>query len=281
MMNIYTAYRSAVKSLRDGGIESPEFDARCLVKHCFSLNETQLLLNMQSPADEKRLAEFTKCVQRRLNFEPLQYIIGEWDFYKYTFKVREGVLIPRPETELLVEYAVNNMRKTYKGVIFDLCTGSGCIGISVAKQFPSCKVYCVDISDDAVALAKENAKRLEAYNVEVIKGDIFEGIEALKLPQPDMILSNPPYIISDEIPLLQKEVGFEPALALDGGIDGLSFYRALSEKWFPYLTKGGTCAMECGENQAHDILSMFLKKADGARLIKDGADTDRVVVVRR
>lgn len=280
-MNIYTAYRGAIKLLRDSGCESPEFDARCLVKHCFGYTETALLLNMQSPADPEKYGFFSECVKRRAAFEPLQYILGEWDFYKYTFKVKKGVLIPRPETELLVEYAVNNMRKTYKGVIFDLCCGSGCIGISVAKRFPSCKVYCVDISDEAISLTKENALLLDAPNVEVVKGDIFEGTEALSLPQPDMILSNPPYIISEEIPFLQKEVGFEPVLALDGGIDGLSFYRALSEKWFPYLTKGGTLAMECGENQANDILTMFLKKADGARLIKDGAQTDRVVVVRR
>ncbi len=280
-MNIYTAYRTAVKYLTDSGIESPEFDARCLVKHCFSLNETQLLLNMKSNADEEKLEYFGECIKRRSLHEPLQYILGEWDFYKYTFKVKSGVLIPRPETELLVEYAVKNMRKTYKGVIFDLCSGSGCIGISVAKQFPMCTVYCVDISDNAVELALENAQLLDAPNVKVIKGDIFDGIEKLSLPQPDMILSNPPYIISEEIPLLQKEVRFEPSLALDGGIDGLVFYRALSEKWFPYLTKGGTCAMECGENQANDILAGFLKRADGARIIKDASNIERVVVVRR
>lgn len=280
-MNIYTAYRTAVKFLTESGCDSPEFDARCLVKHCFGLNETQLLLNMQSPANEEKLAIFGECVKRRSQCEPLQYILGEWDFYKYTFKVEKAVLIPRPETELLVEYALANMRKTYKGVIFDLCCGSGCIGISVAKQFPMCTVYCVDISESALALTKKNAELLDAPNVKVLKGDIFEGIEALRLPQPDMILSNPPYIISEEIPLLQKEVRFEPVLALDGGIDGLSFYRAISEKWFPYLTKGGTCAMECGENQANDILSIFLKKADGARIIKDAADIERVVVLRR
>ena len=281
MSNLYTVYRNAIKALDCAGCDSPETDARILVEHCFSMNRTQLLLNMQSKADETKLSYFNDCVSRRCSFEPLQYIIGEWDFYKYTFKVKEGVLIPRPETELLVEYAVNNMRKTYKGVIFDLCTGSGCVGISVAKHFPMCSVFCVDISDTAVSLAKENAATLDAPNVTVIKGDICDGIESLKLPQPDMILSNPPYIATEELAALQKEVRFEPSLALDGGIDGLKFYRALSEKWFPYLTKGGTAAMECGEGQAKNILSMFLNKADGAKLIKDGAGTDRVVVVRR
>lgn len=281
MSNLYTVYRNAIKALSDSGCESPENDARILVEHCFSMNRTQLLLNMQSKADDEKLLHFNECVSRRCAFEPLQYIIGEWDFYKYTFKVKKGVLIPRPETELLVEYAINNMRKTYKGVIFDLCTGSGCIGISVAKQFPMCSVFCVDISDDAIELAKENAALCDAPNVTVIKGDIFDGIESLMLPQPDMILSNPPYIISDEIATLQNEVQFEPGLALDGGIDGLKFYRALSEKWFPYLSKGGTAAMECGEGQSKSILSMFLNKSDGARIIKDAAGTERVVVVRR
>ena len=121
---------------------------------------------------------------------------------------------------------------------------------------------------------------LELPNVKILKYDIFDGFPN-DLPEADVLLSNPPYIATEELAALQKEVRFEPSLALDGGIDGLKFYRALSEKWFPYLTKGGTAAMECGEGQAKNILSMFLNKADGAKLIKDGAGTDRVVVVRR
>ncbi len=281
MSNLYTVYRNAVKQLSQSGCESPEFDARCFIEHCFGLNNTGFLLKAQSQADENKLLFFEDCIKRRCNKEPLQYIIGEWDFYKYTFKVKPGVLIPRPETELIVEYAINNFTKSYGGVIYDLCCGSGCIGISVAKQFPMCKVFCIDISDEAVSLTEENKDRLEAYNVTVVKADLFEGFSALSLPQPDVILSNPPYIASDEIDGLQEEVKFEPRLALDGGPDGLKFYRVIAEKWFPYIRKGGFCVCECGEMQARNILNIYLNIADNADIIKDASGTERVVVTGR
>lgn len=278
MSNLYTVYRNAVKQLSQSGCEFPEFDARCLVEHCFGLNKTGFLLNAQSQADENKLLNFEDCIKRRRNKEPLQYILGEWGFYKYLFNVKQGVLIPRPETELIVEYAVNNFTKIYGGVIFDLCCGSGCIGISVAKQFPMCKVFCIDVSENAVLLTEENKEKLCAYNVTVVKADLFDGFSALSLPQPDIILSNPPYIASDEIDSLQEEVKYEPRLALDGGPDGLKFYRTIAEKWFPYLSKGGFCACECGEKQARSILNIYLNTAHNANVIKDASGTERVVV---
>lgn len=280
MSNLYTEYRQAVKELNSAGCDG-EFDARTLVEYCLGFNKTQMLLNSQAQLDEIKLSFFRDCLKRRCNHEPLQYIIGTWGFYKYSFKVKPGVLIPRPETELLVEYAVNNMPKTYNGIIVDLCCGSGCIGISLAKRFPMCKVFCIDISDNALLLTKENADALEAFNVTVLKSDVFSGFSSAGIPQPDVILTNPPYIPTAELEGLQEEVHYEPSLALDGGKDGLDFYRAISEKWFPYIDKNGFLALECGENQAEDIKKMFAKNASFVRFIKDAGSCDRAVVLNR
>lgn len=281
MKKLYAVYREAIKILSDAGCDSPEFDAQQLVEHCFNMNKTQLLMNSGNEVQGDKLALFESCVKRRASREPLQYIIGKWGFHKFTFKVGDGVLIPRPETELLVEFAQERINKNPVTTVLDLCCGSGCVGITVAKLFPNVKVYCVDISDTAIEYTAENKELLCADNVTVVKADVLEPTGFLGLPRPDIILSNPPYIKSNLIPKLQKEVTFEPTLALDGGEDGLIFYRSLCENWFPFINKGGVLAMECGENQARDILSMFLNKAEKGRIIKDMQGIERVVTVNR
>ncbi len=281
MKTLYAVYREAVKVLSDSGCDSPEFDAQQLISYCFGYNKTQLLMNSGSVIDEVKLIHFRDCVSRRCNHEPLQYIIGMWDFHQFTFKVGEGVLIPRPETEILVDFAVEKIRKNGYSVVFDLCCGSGCIGISIAKLCPKVKVYCVDISDTALDYTRRNKELLGADNVTVIKSDILESSGFIGLPRPDIILSNPPYIRTQDIKGLQPEISFEPDLALDGGEDGLKFYRALSEIWYPFINRGGYLAMECGEDQGHDILSLFVDKAEKGRIIKDAAELDRVVVIVR
>ncbi len=281
MKTLYSVYREAVKLLQEAECDSPEFDAQQLVSYCFGYNKTQLLMNSGSEANEAKMLHFTDCVKRRAEHEPLQYILGMWDFYKYSFKVGEGVLIPRPETEILVDFSIDEIRKNNYKVVFDLCCGSGCVGLSVAKMCPDIKVFCVDISDKALEYTRKNKDLLSCDNVTVVKADILDGSSFIGLPRPDIIISNPPYIRSSEIPLLQKEVGFEPILALDGGEDGLIFYRALSEIWYPLVNRNGYLAMECGEEQANDILSLFLNKADKGRIIKDAAGHNRVVIVKR
>ena len=281
MRNLYSIYRDAVKMLSDASCDSPEFDAQQLVEHCLGLNKTQLLLNSGNTVSGEKVDYFNECIKRRCNHEPLQYIIGMWGFHKFNFYVGEGVLIPRPETELLVDFAIEKMRKQPCAILYDLCCGSGCVGLSVAKLFPSVKVYCVDISDKAIEYTKRNKEHLGADNVTIVKSDVLSVTGLFGLPRPDIILSNPPYIASKEIPELQPEVQFEPSLALDGGEDGLIFYRSLAENWFPFINKGGYIAMECGETQAADVLSLFVDKAQKGRIIKDGAGIDRVVTVTR
>ena len=281
MKTLYAVYREAIKSLSGAGCDSPEFDAQQLVSYCFGYNKTQLLMNSGVEVDEIKLIHFEDCVKRRCNHEPLQYIIGMWGFHRFSFKVGEGVLIPRPETEILVDFAVEKIQKHKYKTVFDLCCGSGCIGLSIAKLCRDVKVYCVDISDKALEYTRLNKELLDVDNVTVVKSDIRESAGFIGLPRPDIILSNPPYICTDEIKELQPEIAFEPSLALDGGIDGLSFYRSLSEIWYPFINLGGYLAMECGEDQATDILSLFIGKADKGKIIKDASGIDRVVTVAR
>ena len=281
MKTLYSVYREAIRTLSEAQCDSPEFDAQQLISFCFGYNKTQLLMNSGSAVDDIKLIHFEDCVKRRCNHEPLQYIIGMWDFHRFSFKVGEGVLIPRPETEILVDFAVDKIQKNGYSVIMDLCCGSGCIGLSIAKLCPKTKVYCVDISDKALEYTRMNKELLGADNVTVIKSDILESSGFLGLPRPDIILSNPPYIKTAEVSTLQPEIAFEPSLALDGGEDGLTFYRALSEIWYPFINRGGYLAMECSEEQAKDILSLFVDKAEKGKVIKDAADLDRVVVIAR
>ena len=281
MKTLYAVYREAVKTLSISECDSPEFDAQQLIAYCFGYNKTQLLMNSGAAVDEVKLIHFEDCVKRRCNHEPLQYIIGMWGFHRFSFKVGEGVLIPRPETELLVDFAVEKIQKNKYSVVFDLCCGSGCIGLSVAKLCPNVKVYCIDISDTALEYTRLNKELLCADNVTVVKTDIRESAGFIGLPRPDIILSNPPYICTEEIKELQPEIAFEPTLALDGGADGLDFYRSLSEIWYPFINRGGYLAMECGENQSSDILSLFIDKADKGKVIKDASGINRVVVVAR
>lgn len=281
MKNLYSVYREAIKALTEAGCDSPEFDAQQLVSFCLGLNKTQLLLNSGSPIEYGKLFFFEDCVKRRCNHEPLQYIIGMWDFHRFSFKVGEGVLIPRPETELLVEFASEKIQKNDFKVVYDLCCGSGCIGLTVAKLFPTIKVICMDLSDKAIEYTTMNKELLGADNVTIVKADVLDSVGFLGLPRPDIILSNPPYIKTEEIKTLQPEIAFEPFMALDGGDDGLVFYRALSENWFTYINKGGYIAMEIGEEQGKDVLSLFVNKAEKARVIKDASGLDRVVAVKR
>ena len=281
MKTIFAVYREGIKALSNAGCETPEFDARLLIEHCFGLNKTQLLLNSGAEAEMGKTLFFEECISRRCAREPLQYILGMWDFHRFSFKVGEGVLIPRPETELLVDFAVERMRKNPTAVVYDLCCGSGCIGLSVAKLFPTVQVYLVDISDKAIEYSTRNKELLDAPNAKIVKADVLEVTGFLGLPKPDIILSNPPYIRSDEIVSLQPEIAFEPELALDGGSDGLCFYRSLAENWFPYINKGGCIAMECGEDQAKDVLSLFVDKARKGNILKDASGLDRVVIVNR
>jgi len=235
----------------------------------------------RSKLSEERVVTRNECkkvlsiFEERMTGKPLWYIFGDTSFYGYTIKVDERVLIPRPETEILVQQAVRTVEEGDK--VLDLCTGSGAVAIALACEAAKDKnitVIGADISDDAIELAKENA-RINKANVSFVKSDLFEGIRG----RFNLITANPPYIPSAEIETLPKEVrDFEPRLALDGGADGLDFYRKIAEKLPRYLVHGGMLIVECGENQAQDILKIFTK-CDYAMVVKDLEGKERIVKI--
>lgn len=277
-------YRNSVLTLENNEIDDAEFEIRVLIQSCFGLSYTDYVMRARDSVDNERLPLFNELLNKRLQRIPLQYLIGEWDFLGRTFKVGEGVLIPRPETELLAEEIIEFCKKNNKTSpkIFDLCSGSGCIGLSLAKEIPNSEVWCVEISDDAFKYLTENKKLLSAGNADCIKGDILKGFESFGLPEPDIIVSNPPYICSSDIPGLQKEVQFEPKTALDGGEDGYIFYRALAEKWLPYINTGGGMFIECGEGQAQTISNLFkTENITETRIIRDFNEIERMVCAVR
>ena len=243
-MTISELEKLGSQKLRASGKENSDFDARCLLEFVLNLNPTQYLLNRSEEVDSVCAEKFLSLVERRSNGEPLQYILGKWEFMGLPFYVGEGVLIPRPETEMLVEFALDFLKDKKNPVVIDLCSGSGCIAISVAKHLPNAKVYAVEKSDLAFPYLKKNIWLNCVFNVSAVHGDIFDST-LLSDIKPDLILSNPPYIRSPEIASLQSEVRNEPSMALDGGEDGLIFYREIANGWLDRLGTGGAIAVEC------------------------------------
>ncbi len=254
-MTVAELFEKGKKILSDNGTDNYANEARWIFEAVFGVNSQYLFFNANDEADAEKSKEFTEKIIRRANGEPVQYIIGSWDFYGETFKVGEGVLIPRPETELLIDFALEHLKKIKNPIVFDLCSGSGCIGLTVAKLIPESKVYLLEKSEKAFDYLSVNKNNLGCHNAVLIKGDIFEGFDAFGLPEPDLILSNPPYIESEEIGQLQSEVLREPVMALDGGADGLDFYRCIADKWLPHCKYAA--AVECGENQHKEIAILF------------------------
>ena len=275
-MTISELEKLGSQKLRASGKENSDFDARCLLEFVLNLNPTQYLLNRSEEVDSVCAEKFLSLVERRSNGEPLQYILGKWEFMGLPFYVGEGVLIPRPETEMLVEYALDFLKDKKNPVVIDLCSGSGCIAISVAKHLPNAKVYAVEKSDLAFPYLKKNIWLNCVFNVSAVHGDIFDRT-LLSDIKPDLILSNPPYIRSPEIASLQSEVRNEPSMALDGGEDGLIFYREIADGWLDRLGTGGAIAVECAEDQTEDIIRMFSEKTQYAEAFNDLSGLPRTV----
>ena len=252
--------------------EDARFDAMQLAMHAFGLNQTRLRLAYDQPVDP---AAYFALVRRRAVGEPLQYLLCRWEFFGLDFAVGPGVLIPRPETELLVEIALKHLRQYDSPTVLDLCAGTGCIGLSVAHHCPGAQIYLLELSSEAMPYLKQNAAKYP--NATVIQANILQNSE-FRIPNSELILSNPPYIPAGELSGLSKEVQAEPAMALDGGEDGLLFYRALAALWLPMLAPGGMLAMECGEGQAEDVAALFPGCA--CEILRDFHEIQRVVAVR-
>lgn len=237
--------------------DAPDVDAFELFSKATGLKRNDILLNPVREIDEEQLQLFDLYIMKRATGYPLQYILGEWDFYGNTFFVNEGVLIPRNETEQIADEVCQFLINKNNKVIFDLCSGSGCIGLSIAAKNPLCKVYLFDISPFALDCSKKNLEAMGLRNVEILNYDIFSGFDKNILPNPDVIVSNPPYVTREEFETLQKEIFFEPETAIVCEGDGLDFYRSICEKWLPYLNKDGFFMFESGEEQPAAIVGIL------------------------
>ena len=225
----------------------------------------------------KAMQDLDGILARLHNFEPIQYIQGTARFLERSYHVAPGVLIPRPETEILAEFAFDFLKKKNDPIVFDLCSGSGCIAISVAKLCPNSTVYAVEKSDDAFNYLMKNIELNGVKNVKAVKGDVFDKM-SLSGIAPDLILSNPPYIRSSDIAGLQSEVKKEPVTALDGGEDGYDFYRVIASDWIKQIKSGGAIAVECAEDQTEYISELFSKHASVVKAYNDLSGLPRGVI---
>lgn len=221
--------------------------------------------------------EIMQAVSKRLERIPIAYIFGKTEFFGREFRVDSNVLIPRMDTEVLVERLIHDIKQSQKELsVLDIGTGSGAIAITVKKETKA-KVFAVDVSEKALEVAKQNAKNLEA-DVLFIQSDLFESVSDLKV---DIVVSNPPYIETDVVQTLDKEVvNNEPILALDGGVDGLDFYKRIIKDAKQHLSAGGKVYFEIGYNQAESVSKLLEKDYEDIEVIKDYEGNDRVVIAK-
>ena len=250
--------KKITKILAEGGIETNSLDARIILREIFNFDEKELILNSDLILSESKISKVQKIITRRLNFEPVSKIFGKRDFYNSTFSISDDVLDPRPETENIVEIANNFiLEKGYESFI-DLGTGSGCIILSILKENKNLTAVGVDISIDAINIAKKNSKdmKLEKRSSFLVSNWLSSIHSSY-----DLIISNPPYIPSDEIITLSKTVkNFDPLISLDGGQDGLKCYKEIAQDINRVINKNGRVILEIGYNQAHDVIKIFESK---------------------
>lgn len=263
------------KMLTQAGIDEAELDARYILEYITGLNSAQYFIHSEDIIEKNKAEEFFRLIERRSKRIPLSYVIGTRDFFGLTFKVDENVLIPEQETELLVEEVIKHSEG--KSVL-DMCTGSGCIAISIALFGKPSKVAASDISEKALEVARENAKSLKAGEISFIQGDMFENVT----DKFDIIVSNPPYIETGEIDELMPEVrDYIPRLALDGDIDGLKFYRIISKEAVKKLNKNGRIFYEIGYNQSRAVAPILLENGfTDVKIMKDYSGLDRIVMAK-
>ncbi len=276
MTTLVECFRQGRARLKQTLAEDAEYDALRLFESVFGMNRQALLLHGEEPAQELLCRRFQSKIEQRAAGRPVQYILGEWEFCGLPFFVGEGVLIPREETALLVDAAVDFCRVTRQPRILDLCSGSGAIAVACAKAIPDASVTACELSPQALEYLQRNVERSRTA-VQIRRCDVLAQPRSGDFLPQDVILSNPPYIETAELPGLQREVRHEPQMALDGGADGLKFYRAILSGWLRFLRPGGLLAVECGIGQAHTIEKMFSEYDLRTSVRKDFAGIDRAV----
>ena len=274
--------------LENAGKEDSAFDTKCIFEDIMGMGTLELAMHRDEEADPAKSKKALELAEKRAEGYPLQYLLGKWEFYGLDFRVGEGVLIPRPDTEVLVETVLAHFaqKKQYDPEIIDLCSGSGCIAVSLKKSMPKAQVIAVELSSDVMPYLVDNIRN-NGGDIKILKGDVMDGrlLDNFRDSesegdhrQLDCIVSNPPYLTAEEMAELQTEVTHEPALALDGGTDGLKFYRVISCLWREILKEGGLLAFEIGYRQGEAVAEMLRKSGySDVKVIKDLGGNDRVV----
>ena len=257
-MTIFEAYNSTKKKLEKAGIEDNVFEAKQIIKHITGFTAPQILSNYNNKLSKFQEDNLTVILRQREIRYPLQYILGEWDFYGRSFDVGVGVLVPRADTETVVETCLEYLKEKQNAKILDLCAGSGCIGITLAAEKTDSDVTMVEKYDEALRYADKNIQKNKVLNAKVLKGDIFEGCAADE--KYDLIVSNPPYIPESEMNMVSPETAFEPETALKADDGGMEFYKAITQKYTNSLKTGGMLCFEVGFSQK-EAVSRLLSEA--------------------
>lgn len=278
MVSRSVLFEECRKALENSGNPDARFDTLCIFQDI--LGEVQPLFRPSENIPDDTEQEIRELTKKRCSGYPLQYLLGQWEFFGCPIKVGEGVLIPRPDTETLVEQILDICRE-YRLVspkIADLCSGSGCIAIALKKHIPQAQVYAAELSETALGYLRQNAK-LNGTDIHIVQGDVLDETFCRSFKDFDIIVSNPPYLTAEEMKSLQTEVSHEPEKALYGGTDGLDFYRTMTAVWRNSLRTGGFLAYEFGMDQ-HEAVGKILKdnlfdninfKTDGGGIIRTAA----------
>ena len=273
-------YLDVRQRLRESGVEASTLEARELV--CFGTGKSreELARDSRLYASPEREAQVRRLVERRMAGEPVAYLIGEWEFYGLPLDISQDVLIPRTDTEVLAEQAIAYIQTLGECRVLDLCAGSGCVGLAIASQAPQARVVLGEIDDSALKICRQNIRRNNlSARVMPIQMDAREK-PARSLGEFQCIVSNPPYIPTGDIAGLEASVrDYEPHMALDGGADGMDFYRSIAEQWKEALTPGGRIYFEVGIGQADAVLRLMRSQGFGdLQIIKDHHKIPRVVL---
>ena len=274
-MTIFEAYNDCKKKLQSAGVDDYVFEAKHIIKHVTGYTNAQILTKYTQTLTPFQQDNITAIIKQRLIRYPLQYIIGRWNFFGREYFVGPGVLIPRSDTETLIDVCLESIKSKATPRVLDLCTGTGCIGITIKGERPTAEVTLVDKYNEALNYTVKNALH-NNVDVKIIQGDVLktEGADGLY----DLIVSNPPYIAENDMKTLQPEVTFEPDTALNGGEDGLVFYRHIVKEYKKHIAQNGVLAFEVGINEAQAVVDMM--KQNGFVNIgirKDYSEIDRVV----
>ncbi len=285
-LTIKNAINKAVKLFKDSGIEAASLDAEVLLTHVLHCRRTDLYVDFDRALSEEDISNFMALVQKRIMRMPLQYITGRSEFMSLDFIVNQSVLIPRPETEFVVESVIRKAKLLgeQKALsIFDIGTGCGNIAVSLAVNLKNVRIYACDVSKDALSVARTNAQRHNVSEmISFLQGDLFDAFKDLDLKgKVNFIVSNPPYVAETERAELQPEIiNHEPELAIFGGRDGLTFYRRIFSEAPDWLASDGYLVMEMGEGQANVVTTLIRESPcfDGLEVVKDLQKIDRVLI---